>query len=275
MKKAFTLIELLVVIAVIALLSTLSVVALSSARAKSRDARRLSDIKQIQTALEMYFDSSGNYPTSLTAGSPLSYGSLVFLSKVPSDPISNNQYAYTQTEGGHEYTLDFILETKSADYEPGNYQATSKGILAGGGGSTPPAWQCGDNLVDDGQTYSTVENHNYCLMTASLNALNHTRRCFDDNEKNCTNYGALYGLKEGPDLCPNGWRLPINKDYEHFSFLISGQSFIGYYDGKNYKYVNDTSYLMLADSYVLNVADQTISTLPADSAVSVRCMKDP
>jgi prepilin-type N-terminal cleavage/methylation domain-containing protein len=273
MKKAFTLIELLVVIAVIALLSTLSVVALNSARAKSRDARRLSDIKQIQTALEMYFDSSGNYPTSLTAGSPLSYGSLVFLSKVPSDPISNNQYVYTQTEGGHEYTLDFILETKSADYEPGNYQATSKGILAGGGGSTPPAWQCGDNLVDDGQTYSTVENHNYCLMTASLNALNHTRRCFDDNEKNCTNYGALYGLEEGPDLCPNGWRLPIDKDYEHFSFLISGQSFIGYYDGKNYK--NDTSYLMLADSYVLNVADQTISTLPADSAVSVRCMKDP
>ena len=79
MKKAFTLIELLVVIAVIALLSTLSVVALSSARAKSRDARRLSDIKQIQTALEMYLDSSGTYPASLTAGTPLSYGGLVFL----------------------------------------------------------------------------------------------------------------------------------------------------------------------------------------------------
>jgi prepilin-type N-terminal cleavage/methylation domain-containing protein len=79
MKKAFTLIELLVVIAVIALLSTLSVVALGGARAKARDARRLSDIKQIQTALEMYLDSSGTYPASLTAGTPLSYGGLVFL----------------------------------------------------------------------------------------------------------------------------------------------------------------------------------------------------
>lgn len=47
MKKGFTLVELLVVIAIIALLSTLSVVALNSARAKSRDARRLSDIRQI------------------------------------------------------------------------------------------------------------------------------------------------------------------------------------------------------------------------------------
>lgn len=64
MKKGFTLIELLVVIAIIALLSTLSVVALNSARVKSRDARRLADIKQIRTALEMYFDQNNKYPES-------------------------------------------------------------------------------------------------------------------------------------------------------------------------------------------------------------------
>ena len=78
MKKAFTLIELLVVIAVIALLSTLSVVALSNARAKARDARRLSDIKQIQTALEMYLDDAGIYPASLPVGSQIAYGNSVF-----------------------------------------------------------------------------------------------------------------------------------------------------------------------------------------------------
>ncbi|HQB76688.1 MAG TPA: prepilin-type N-terminal cleavage/methylation domain-containing protein, partial [bacterium] len=62
MRKGFTLIELLVVIAIIALLSTLSVVALNNARVKSRDARRLSDIKQIRTALEMYFNQNNSYP---------------------------------------------------------------------------------------------------------------------------------------------------------------------------------------------------------------------
>ena len=63
-KKGFTLIELLVVIAIIGLLATLSVVALNSARVKSRDARRLSDVKQIQTGLELYFNAKDGYPTA-------------------------------------------------------------------------------------------------------------------------------------------------------------------------------------------------------------------
>jgi len=52
-QKGFTLIELLVVIAIIGLLSTLAVVSLNNARAKARDAKRVSDLKQISTLIEM------------------------------------------------------------------------------------------------------------------------------------------------------------------------------------------------------------------------------
>ena len=65
-KKGFTLIELLVVIAIIGLLSTLAVVALNSAREKARDAKRVADIKQVQTALELYFNDKSSYPTGTT-----------------------------------------------------------------------------------------------------------------------------------------------------------------------------------------------------------------
>lgn len=60
--KGFTLIELLVVIAIIGLLSTLAVVALNSARQKARDAKRVSDIKQISTALELFYSDNSGYP---------------------------------------------------------------------------------------------------------------------------------------------------------------------------------------------------------------------
>jgi len=61
-KKGFTLIELLVVIAIISVLSSIVLSQLNEARAKARDTRRVSDLKNIQLALELYRDDNGAYP---------------------------------------------------------------------------------------------------------------------------------------------------------------------------------------------------------------------
>ena len=63
-KKGFTLIELLVVIAIIGILSSVVLASLSTARQKSRDAKRISDIGQIQLALELFFDANQSYPST-------------------------------------------------------------------------------------------------------------------------------------------------------------------------------------------------------------------
>lgn len=67
-NKGFTLIELLVVIAVIGILSTIVLASLNAARAKARDARRLSDMHQMQLALDMYNSTFGQYPNSDMGG---------------------------------------------------------------------------------------------------------------------------------------------------------------------------------------------------------------
>jgi prepilin-type N-terminal cleavage/methylation domain-containing protein len=63
-NRAFTLIELLVVIAIIGILASIVMVALNDSRTKTRDAERLSDMKQIQIALELYYDTYGSYPNN-------------------------------------------------------------------------------------------------------------------------------------------------------------------------------------------------------------------
>ena len=121
-KKGFTLIELLVVIAIIGLLSTLAVVALGNARQKARDARRLSDLKQLQTALELYYTDQTAYP----AGSAVTLGDTnyaclnasglgvtgctsPYMGQVPADPLATQAYTYTGSTS--TYSVTATLET--------------------------------------------------------------------------------------------------------------------------------------------------------------------
>lgn len=64
LNKGFTLIELLVVISIVGLLSSILLAGLNGARSKARDARRLSDMRQVQLALELYRDANGFYPAA-------------------------------------------------------------------------------------------------------------------------------------------------------------------------------------------------------------------
>lgn len=93
-QAGFTLIELLVVIAIIGILSSVVLASLNSARKKGRDSRRISDVKQIQLALELYYDANGAYPTTLgsTSSSPLVSGG--YIASLPTDPTNSAVYKY-------------------------------------------------------------------------------------------------------------------------------------------------------------------------------------
>ncbi len=101
-SRGFTLIELLVVVAIIGILSSIVLASLNSARKKGRDARRVSDIKQLQLALELYYDSCNRYPnvaqfSATGAGCIGNSAGLVgngFISTLPKDPSTGANYSY-------------------------------------------------------------------------------------------------------------------------------------------------------------------------------------
>jgi len=66
-RKGFTLIEILIVVAIIAILASIVLVGLGPTQQSGRDARRLSDLHEIQNGLELYFNKCGGYPGAGTA----------------------------------------------------------------------------------------------------------------------------------------------------------------------------------------------------------------
>jgi len=135
-KQGFTLIELLVVIAIIGLLSTLSVLALNGARARARDAKRISDIKQVQTALEMYYNENNAYPAAL---SQLTTTTPPLLRTIPTAPTpfdgsctsGNNTYTYSADAGSGgvaSYSIGYCLGAATGNVTAGAKTATPAGL---------------------------------------------------------------------------------------------------------------------------------------------------
>lgn len=118
-KLGFSLIELLIVIAMIGLLSSLLLANLQGARARARDAQRKSDLKQLKTALRMYYNDNQAYPTDNGSGSisGAAWGSpfgatTVYMKTVPLDPIPSQNYYYSRTDT-ESFNLYGCLENKS------------------------------------------------------------------------------------------------------------------------------------------------------------------
>lgn len=150
----FTLIELLVVVAIVGVLASVILSNLTTARAKGRDARRLSDMKQIQIALELYFSNNIVYPGNTDNdcggwdagfnGGQESGDAFVasletagFIPDTPGDPIA------TANCGGYAY-YRYVPGAYGCDITRGSYfvlgvrdMETSSGVYPGS-----PGWSC-------------------------------------------------------------------------------------------------------------------------------------
>lgn len=104
-SRGFTLIELLVVIAIIGLLSSVVLASLNGARTKARNARRIADLQQMQTAMELYYNDNNGYPVGTSSLAP------TYIASVPTDPGSGSAaYTYVRSSNGNYYCLGAAIE---------------------------------------------------------------------------------------------------------------------------------------------------------------------
>lgn len=104
-QRGFTFVELLVVVTIIALLTGAGAISFQSTSKKARDAKRMSDLEQIRSALELCRAEEGSYPLAIDDG--VECGTNVYLSPLPKDPKNGAaDFGYTYTYiSGTEYSL--------------------------------------------------------------------------------------------------------------------------------------------------------------------------
>jgi len=104
--------------------------ALAEAQAKGSDARRLADVRQMMTGLELYYNDYNAYPSALSSLAPS------IITTIPTAPLpsatgcsdSDNTYTYTQLSSGQSYQLKFCLGGITGGYSAGIKTASPNGI---------------------------------------------------------------------------------------------------------------------------------------------------
>lgn len=133
-QKGFTLIELLIVIAIIGILATIVTVSLGASQQRARDVQRKSDLKQIQNALEVYFNNTNAHYPSASSGRIVDVSALTwgtnwpnYIRVLPKDPLfTTEQYCYDVVGAPQPATPDrYQLYAKLENSNDADYKAPS------------------------------------------------------------------------------------------------------------------------------------------------------
>lgn len=138
--------------------------------------------------------------------------------KSSSSEISSSSVKPAESSSS-ESSSSVKLEESSSSKESSSsvIETSSSSLVATGVCKTAQEDNCVyDTLYDnhDGQTYKIVKIGEQWWMAENLRYVDSTQSvCYANNPDNCQIYGRLYDRNGALNNCPEGWRLPSEKDW--------------------------------------------------------------
>jgi len=93
-----------------------------------------------------------------------------------------------------------------------------------------PEQQIKQNLLTDSRDskkYKTVKIGTQTWMADNLNYNAGDSKCYDNKSSNCTQYGRLYNWSTAKKVCPSGWHLPSDNEWQTLVDFAGGISAAG------------------------------------------------
>lgn len=129
-QLGFNILQITILVFICLVLALVVLLAYSSARATSRDAKRVSDVEQLQKGLKYFREEFGYYPQASPNYQAVGVDNAFtrFVSPWPSPPtpadgnctLNTNAYVYEQVSGGESYTIKFCLGKAYGNLKAGN-----------------------------------------------------------------------------------------------------------------------------------------------------------
>ena len=125
-KKAFTLVELIVVIVIIVIIWAIAFISISNYPKDARDSERMSNLKNMETSLELFKLTTWIYPipeeiktiSSISWAIEWTFWENNFvqvwnLNKLPKDPLTEKTYTYFVSNDKKTFRIEALLENGS------------------------------------------------------------------------------------------------------------------------------------------------------------------
>jgi len=75
----------------------------------------------------------------------------------------------------------------------------------------------------DGKVYKTMNLDKQTWMSENLNYNTNGSKCYDNDESNCQKYGRLYNWSIAKSVCPSGWHLPSDTEWDTLITAVGGK----------------------------------------------------